>query len=664
MNVLLLLVVLAVQPPGARYPDRFDRRFDNRTETRYPSSDNVSVFYLKPNAGWTPTTWGGGITEPTWQWYGSDPDGSGGQSWAGTVTGTIEDVTSPVCANGSCWTAKKFDGTNDYIDADSEWGDPEDQDFAVCVVFHRPPPATAATVLASKRSTPSSDGWILYVWASAECVFIVDSGATSISENASVSQNARNMCCGFRDYDGNVGVYAQGAIATPTANTTTSIDVAEVVSVGSQYTTHANKMLGLIDWLGIWKGTGTAPVTEAEFDALNARIFGLHPSTGPSDVAFTRTTVGCGEDAAGNRQCFGSGVPVLANGDAISVWGAVTNYSLNSLDWSAHTVIGDSVVTVNTTSGPSAVYNGGAEADTLTDDNDTDGAGADDGDADYEGVRIVAETTYTGAYTVDAYVKPGTNTGATIDIVTDGTGSKTCTYTGLDNLATATSVGGSIQCIGGAACTGSNSYPTGFARLVCTTTLGGVPSATTADLYVGDAAADTGTIIASAGEAWRLAYPGRACPTAATTATCNADNLSVATTGWPTSEGRVVLSYTPEVEDGYTSNCDLLDALDATAGFHLRRLATSGVLNWYSKSSTGVQTTKSSAALTWTRGTTYEIDVRWWANGVVKAWRDDVLVIDATGADVADAVQTPATIGADGGTGRAYGRLKLIEVSK
>jgi hypothetical protein len=228
-------------------------------------------------------------------------------------------------------------------------------------------------------------------------------------------------------------------------------------------------------------------------------------------------------------------------------------------------------------------------------------------------------------------------------------------------------VGGSILCIGGAACTGSNSYPTGFARLVCTTTIGGVPSATTADLLVGDAAADTGTIIASAGEAWRLAYPGRACPTAATAATCNADNLSVATTGWPVSAGRIVLSYTPEVADGFATARTMFDVYAAatSAGYEMYVDATTGVLSWYSKNTAGASTTKSSAALTWTQDVEYLIVAQWWASGVVKVWRNGVLVIDATGADVANALTANAYIGSRDLSSRyAQGRLKLLRVER
>jgi hypothetical protein len=94
--------------------------------------------------------------------------------------------------------------------------------------------------------------------------------------------------------------------------------------------------------------------------------------------------------------------------------------------------------------------------------------------------------------------------------------------------------------------------------------------------------------------------------------------------------------------------------------------SSTGILVWNPESVAGAGTVESSAALTWTAGTTYEIDVRWWANGVVKVWRNSVLVIDATGADAPDTIDTVAYIGTHNASVSymTHGRLKLIEVSK
>jgi hypothetical protein len=326
----------------------------------------------------------------------------------------------------------------------------------------------------------------------------------------------------------------------------------------------------------------------------------------------------------------------------------------------------------NSTSGPSSVYFGGAEADTIGDD---DGAA-------YEGGRIVAETTYTGAYTADAYVAPGTQTGATILITSDGTGSKTCTFTGLDDLLTATSSGGTIRCIGGAACTGSNSYPGSFARLICTTTIGGVPTATTADLLVGDAAADTGTIIASAGEAWRQAYSGRACPTAGTAATCNADSLAypLAGSGLVNAGGSlltpfmVTVSYTPELPNG-TADAVLWSFKDdgtATDIWYARIVSSTGRLYLYAQSAEegaerviAYQTT----GTTWAPGTTYKIRYRIAPSVAagVAIWINDTPVALTTGTTIANPPNSLDNLhlGAWGTTSlHAKGKLKLMGVSK
>jgi hypothetical protein len=131
-------------------------------------------------------------------------------------------------------------------------------------------------------------------------------------------------------------------------------------------------------------------------------------------------------------------------------------------------------------------------------------------------------------------------------------------------------------------------------------------------------------------------------------------------------QGRVVLSYTPEVIIGDAVNRYLLDAVDAGQdyGWRLYHDADDENLRWSQESAAGAGDVSSSAALAWAAGTTYEIDARWWANGVVKVWRDGVLVIDDTATDVADQIDTSAYLGSFNGTSNAQGRLKLIEVSK
>lgn len=653
----LLLASGVVMARSPFYQDRI------KNGVKAVASGVRTKFYLPPNAGWPVASWGGGVAEPTYQWYGSDPTGALGQSWAGTVTGTIEDVASPVCANGTCWTGKSFDGVNDEVTATSKTiGVPGTGDFSACVAFAN---RTAGIDFVFGHAVGTGTGsWSIFTTL-AQCKITITDGDAghAISANAggtgTGAGSGYDLCCLSRDYDGNYVAWANGTAGATRANTTLGISPNYGMTVGGLGGVAGNRVASDIVWAGYWAGVAYG---DASFDVLYARVFGLHPSTGASDVAFARTTVGCGEDSAGQRQCFGAGVPVLANADSISVCSAGTNYALNSLNWAAHTDVGtptDCMAAVptncNSTSGPSSVYYGGAEADTIGDD---DGAA-------YEGGRIVAETTYTGEYTADAYVKPGTETGATILITSDGTGSKTCTYTGLDNLATATSVGGSILCLKGAACTGSNSYPTGFARLVCSTTIGGVPSATTADLLVGDAAADTGTIIASAGEAWRLAYPGRACPTAGVAATCNASSLGVATTGWPTNKGCVSVDYTPEVANGFTTDRVLVEARAASAGWSLAINATDGALEFYSESTAGAGDTATTAALTWTAGTTYPGVKACWTGAAVTFYRAGSSVGTDTLTDVADAIDATGYIGSLAGSSlHALGQLKGLRVQR
>jgi hypothetical protein len=390
-------------------------------------------------------------------------------------------------------------------------------------------------------------------------------------------------------------------------------------------------------------------LSPSDIASIHNALQAMSATAGP-DATLDRNSTAWAEDASGQYQAFGQDMAAQTE-DGISIDGTVTNYATNSIDWSAATDVGTPTdcmagapANCDSTSGPLSSYNAGAEADTVGDD---DGAG-------YEGARIATETTYTGSYIAWAMVTSGTETGATIDIQTDGTGSKTCTYSDLDGAAS--SVNGTVTALSLA----------DWWRIECTTTIGGAPSATTADVLIGDAAADTGTLIFSARQAERSSFAGRLCLAGGSPATCLADNVSVATTGWPTSSGCVELTYTPEVADGFAADRFLLDAYDNAAGkgWYIYIVASTGVLRWYSRG-VGAGTTKDSGALTWTAGASYDLEVRWYANGVVKGYRNDVLVINHTGADLATAAEATAYIGSTSGTSSsAMGRIKGGRVSK
>jgi len=603
-----------------------------------PVSEDVVFYAPLYTVGVGPGVWSitEGPTAPNAQWWGADPAGSLGYSWAGTVAGTLEDVMSPVCANGACWTSKRFDGT-DYIDASSEWGDPEAQDVAVCSVFYNP--ATALTgVIASKRTAGTSDGWALWINAGTSCSFTIDSGATTITETQSVNIGTWNLCCGFRDYDGNVGVYAQGTIATPTANTTTSVDVAEVVSVGSQYATHSNPMLGYIAWIGVWKGTGTAPVTEAAFDTLHARVFGLHPIIGPSDVAITRATTGCSAlaDASGYYHCFGSGL-ARTGPDGVESQGTVTNYWTNSLDASAWTDWQTPGVATDTTAGPWAVYAGGSEADTLTDDDAAQREGKTSPNVVAAGV---------GNYIFSCWLQAGTLTDYSLVFLTDGTGSDTSTGTDLTSS---------------------------FVRKSKVVTIGGTPTYIYSRLQVGDQNADTGTIIVDGCQLEKTGAIGSFCPANGTAATCNGDRMTVATTRWPVDAGRVEFDYVP-MDAGISTYRYFVSTYNTTTGGWNIWINNSTNNNQLMYSTLniggGALSTNGSDNLSWTPGLGYHIEVEWTAGGYVNAWRTPdggarTKIMARTGATPAPGIYTTSDLGQYlGAYYWARGQMSNVEVSR
>lgn len=257
-----------------------------------------------------------GVPAPTVAWWGDDPTGAAGKTThAFTLTGSTESINTPFCPDGSwsdltsgCMVAQRFDGANDYYDANTEWGDPRTSDFAVCAVFRDD--ATLG-ILVSKQTAGTDDGWALYT-NGGDCNVRFDDGTSAIVESANLlSQQAWNFCCGVRDYDGNVFVYANGTIAAPSANTTGDINVAEVVSIGSRYVTHANVFGGGVASVWIWEGSGT-PVTETPLDSLYDHFQGILDTHG-APIADSTTVGPIGAVVDGQIEVFGDDWQILGS---------------------------------------------------------------------------------------------------------------------------------------------------------------------------------------------------------------------------------------------------------------------------------------------------------------------------------------------------------------
>lgn len=325
----------------------------------------------------------------------------------------------------------------------------------------------------------------------------------------------------------------------------------------------------------------------------------------PSDLSISRASVTWTENDSGEyTQSTANNVSVQSLG--VDAWLATTNYATYSLDASTWSTDGTNpVITVNDDAGPFSTYAGGAECDKINDDSA----------AAVKYAYRTKTSPATGDWTVSAFVKYGTFASPAISLnPVGGTGIVVCTFTGIDNLATATPcANGKIICRGGAACTGSNGFgpESDYARLVVTSTVGGAPTVLAGGFYpAGNTAANTGANYICGLQIEKASYPTRPCleTAGAASATCAADVLTVGTSAWPTSQGSARILYTPGENVGaYTRY--IFDSVSANNGI-AAYIDSSNQLNFVTGNGTATTTT-TSAALTWTRGTGYYLDMRW-----------------------------------------------------
>lgn len=179
------------------------------------------------------------------------------------------------------------------------------------------------------------------------------------------------------------------------------------------------------------------------------------------------------------------------------VEGARTNVMLRSeeLTNAAWVASGSPIRTADTDTAP----DGTLTADTIEDDN----GGAT------EGVFQQAANVSTGGWTSSCYLKAGTLTSARVTMATDGTGTTTCTFTGL--------------------------VTTSWTRGVCTTTVGGSPTYKEMAIYPGSGAGDTGTIKVWGCGAEAGAFASSYIPTTSAAVTRNAEVASFPGAGWAVS---------------------------------------------------------------------------------------------------------------------------------
>lgn len=250
---------------------------------------------------------------------------------------------------------------------------------------------------------------------------------------------------------------------------------------------------------------------------------------------------------------------------------AKTNYWTNNADASAWTDILTPVVTTGTWDGP---FSGATDGDTINDDNA----------AGVEGKSISVSSVSTGYWTASCYFQQGTLTTAQLAIATNGTGSTTCSFTGLSETTQ---------------------------RKYCTANIGGAATTITGKVFPGDGVnATTGSVKVVGCQIEKARFPSSPIVTAASAVARSGDSLTLAfdprttdvayamdvTPEWSTAETTVSTPILIDNGDGGTHDDELI-AVD------VQSLGT-GVLS-YTTNPDGNEV--DSSAQTWTSGTTYKV---------------------------------------------------------
>ena len=301
------------------------------------------------------------------------------------------------------------------------------------------------------------------------------------------------------------------------------------------------------------------------------------------------------------------------------------NWATDALDANSWTSVGTPIITQNTQSGPFSTYMGGAEADLIEDD----AAGAFEGKT---GTRNCGGTAV-GKFTVSCYVRTGTTgtvtTQATLRITTNGTGSVDCAFTDLTSS---------------------------FVRKECVTTVGGSPTSTVGTVLVGDAAADTGSIVVSQCQCDRHGWA------TSPKADDNSGGLdtpeipATTTALWPSDgdSGEIETVFTVDHDvpgDDYDNGDSFfLHDVDNAAetehvAFDLYQQSGGGYHTMFT-GTTGSSSTPDSSQWTLVAGTTYVSKIRWVAHGAGRV--DHYLYFDSCAAPASCAATTLTASSTDG----------------
>lgn len=581
--------------------------------------------------------------EMTGNWFALRGDGTTAGTVALSATGSPTTQTDRVCPSGpdcASVSSQRLDGTDDaYKTADlaSPTGD------VSCWAVVRQDDIAAGYMLVSKDSNEATNRALEFSTDTTGRVrwdvYKTDGSATSYVTGANaVTAGLNHFIVGTYDFvtDGTSvsKVYVDGSQSGATVSTAVGpLQAAASTFWGVGYREYGGAQ-GFRKGNVLSAGCTEKVLSAATITAMNTAVRAQLQGSRGETVTTTRSTVrSCIEDTSQTGSLLAANRPCVRDG-ALEVYGAATNLVIRSgeLGHAAWSLYG--LPTAPTRTANAAIASDGtktaaqlaypAVANTATHES------------------VIYATAFAGtaaAYTGSIDVMKASGTGSTV-------------YLWFQNQGTGAIAGSAASCA---------LSTTKYTRCTVTATLTAVNYHLIlgfSPTKIGSGATSDVTVYASAGQAELGSAAKPYCPTTTAAATCNADVVSVSTTGWPNATGELRLTFSPF---STTGNQYLLDSRSAD-NTGMAVLVSSSTLIAH-MGTAGSATTVTSGVLTWTPGQAYAIRVRW-GSGNIYVYRDDVLVAsNVTGTANMPTHHSTAKIGSRyTDTEQANGLLHSIEV--
>lgn len=567
-----------------------------------------------------------------------------------------------VSGSGTVYAAKDIaDGTAPYIsaaDAQTILGSGfYGSDFTIMCAVH-PTTAASATPVLMSHGLVNVDGIYIQTQSDGRHRWTIStSGSNQQQTVASTNLHSRWSVVGVQRSGSTYVAFANGTELTGTAITVTAASPASRNLYLGRYDSTALAMRGGLHRCR-WYNSA---LSQSMRNLRTAQMLkGL--AVRPSDTYVTTTRASAAFDVYADGYVYASGdnlrIPHSTKG--LPSFSASTNLWPSPMDASAWTSTGTPVITTNQESGLLSRYNGSAECDDIEDD---DAAAT-------EAKETGAIATSTGEHVVAPVLKHVSGaTGMRLQMISTTPANTVCTFSGIDNPASATCSGGdacAILCQNDVACNaGGTLYPGNYFRPVCQVNI--TAGATVRGfITLGAVASDVGKVrVCYAGMHRTGAAGARAVPpiTPITTAIA-ADSHTAPTTGWPTTSGEVSVVYTPNSGSAPSVIQRLLDSrtTSTTQGLVLQRSTSNTVtLNVYGAAEVCAAAT---AALTWTAGVAKTIEARW-SDATCEILVDGVSAATGVASGSPSSHDAAANLGASlTGVGQADGWLRSLCVGR